>query len=100
MEEMKMPELNEGEKIEEVIFDNAEIKTVRVSMRAYRDQDGVTHSQEEGEWISVIKGEVTFEVADKTVCIKTAQKTFIPSGAPYRVNASSDPCVLLVVYHK
>ena len=100
MEEMKMPELALGEIAEEVIFDNAEIKTVRIAMRAFCDEDGAVRKQEEGEWISVIKGEVTLTVGDKRVELKTAQKTFIPSLTPYRFESSSDPCALLAVFHK
>ena len=100
MEEMKMPELGIGERVEEVIFDNSELKTVRISYRGYADEVGVMRAQEEGEWINVIKGEIALTVGEKAVTLKTAQKTFIPSCTPYRVNATSDPCMVLAVFHK
>lgn len=100
MEELKMPELSLGERVEEIIFDNAELKTVRISYRAFSDEVGTTRAQEEGEWLSVIKGEIALTVGKNAVTLKSAQKTFIPSGTPYRVESTSDPCMVLAVFHK
>ena len=100
MQEMKMPELQLGEKAEEIIFDNSEITTARITMRAYADPEGVARQREEGEWISIIRGEVSLRVGEKDVHLKGAQKTFVPSMTAVRIVESTDPCVLLSVLHK
>ena len=100
MQEMKMPELQLGEKVEEIIFDNSEIRTARITMRAYVDQGGEFTCREEGEWISVIRGEVSLKVGEKDVHLRGAQKAFVPSMTPVKIVDSTDPCVLLSVLHK
>lgn len=100
MEELKIPDLQLGQRVEEVVFDNAELRTVRISYRAYSDAPDITRGQVEGEWLSVLKGEITLTIGQKSVTLKNAQKTFIPSETPYRVESTSDPCMVLAVFHK
>ena len=100
MEELKVPEIGVGEMAEEIIFDNVELKTVRYTFRGFSDGEGATRAQEEGEWLSVLKGEITLVVGEKTVTLKNAQKTFIPSMTPYKIVNTSDPCMVLAVFHK
>ena len=66
----------------------------------YADPEGVARQREEGEWISIIRGEVSLRVGEKDVHLKGAQKTFVPSMTAVRIVESTDPCVLLSVLHK
>lgn len=100
MNEMKTPEIKLGEIIEETVFDNSEIRTERITLSAFADEEGYFRSQEEGEWLSAIKGRAVLTVGDKRVELVSPKKVFIPSKTPYRYEESDELTMLLAVFHK
>lgn len=100
MDVMDLPEVEEGKELKEILIDNNEIKMERIISNSHSDDKDVWYDQEEGEWVSIIKGSAILRFEDKTLCMKDGDKTFIPSHVRHRVEWTSAPCVWLAVYHK
>ena len=54
--------------------------------------------QEQDEWVALLRGEATLDVAGKTVTLRSGDHLFLPAGTPHRVRQASDGALWLAVH--
>lgn len=57
-------------------------------------------NQSQDEWVCLLQGEATLEMAGRKIRLSTGQTLFIPAGTPHQVvDTSGDPgCIWLAVH--
>jgi cupin 2 domain-containing protein len=82
----------------ETLVENPHIRLQRIiSPAAFQSEPFL---QTEDEWVLVIQGEGTLEIADEQITLGVGDSLFIPAGTPHRIiDTSIDPhCIWLALH--
>lgn len=87
--------LAEGERFEELLTHRNLVIERIVSSTATTPKEYV---QTQDEWVALLKGEATLEVAGETVELGSGDYLFLPTGVPHSVRRVSEGAVWLAVH--
>ncbi|NEV62119.1 cupin domain-containing protein [Thiorhodococcus minor] len=85
----------------EVFEDLLRCGRVKIERIVSSDQpDPVLYDQEQDEWVCLLQGRATLEIAGEAITLEAGDFRFIPSRTPHRVlSTSAEPrCVWLAVH--
>lgn len=87
--------LVEGERFEKLLTHRNLVIERIVSSTAMTPKEYV---QTQDEWVALLKGEATLEVAGETVELGSGDYLFLPTGVPHSVRRVSEGAVWLAVH--
>ena len=56
------------------------------------------HRQTQDEWVVLLRGDASLEVAGQTIELRAGDHLFLPSGTPHRVRRTSEGAMWLAVH--
>lgn len=86
---------SEGERFETLLAHRNLVIERIVSSAAMTPKE---YAQTQDEWVAMVQGEATLEVAGETVALNSGDYVFLPAGTPHTVRRVSEGAVWLAIH--
>ena len=86
---------HEGERFDTILSHRNLVVERIVSSASVTSQEYV---QPQDEWVLLLHGEATLQIAEKAVSLKSGDYLFLPAGVPHTVERVSDGAMWLAVH--